>query len=761
MAQDTIKQAMKTAVEHHQAGRLAQARAIYLEVLALDPCLADPLDLLGVIAIQTGKFDQAIGWIRQAIAINPRVASYHSHLGNAFRGKNQHDEAIAAWRVALDLNGDFAEAYVNLGNALREKGQLKEAVEACRNAVRLNPGSFEGLTNLGAALQETGQSDEAIAAFRQALRINPNVAEIHNNLGNALAGKGQLDEAIAEFHRAIELKPDSAEIHHNLGGTLCKQGRFDEAIAAHRQALDLKPDYAEAYSSLAVTLNQMGRPDEAIAACRQAMRLKPRYAEAHYNLGIAFKETGQLDEAIACYRQAIQLKPGLVRVHDNLLYALAFHPGYDGRMICEEHRRWSQQFAEPLAVKGEPSTPEIRSHDNDRSPDRKLKIGFLSPDFGDHPAGRSLLPLFENRDPGHLEIVCYASVQTGDLITAKLKSLADQWHDVPAMSDERVAEKIRHDRIDILVDTALHTAHNRLLVFAREPAPVQLTMLGPPMTTGLSKMHYRLTDPYLDPPGAAEGFASAAEGFASASDGDYTETSIRLPHCFWIYQPPPIGTLPNDLPALISGFVTFSCLNQFSKVTRPALELWVRILQSVPKSRLTIQSQPGVHLDIVRKLFHDGGISPDRVQFVAKTSQEEYFRRYHQLDICLDPFPFNGHTSSMDALWMGVPSVALRGRTAVGRGGVSILSNVGLTDWIADTPEQYVSVAAQMAGDLPRLAELRRTLRTRMQASPLMDAPRFARDVEAAWRQMWRNWCQRGGLTLHHGGNSSLQCPAR
>jgi predicted O-linked N-acetylglucosamine transferase (SPINDLY family) len=326
-------------------------------------------------------------------------------------------------------------------------------------------------------------------------------------------------------------------------------------------------------------------------------------------------------------------------------------------------------------------------------------------------------------------MVCYSDVRVGDPVTAKLRSLADQWQDVFGMNDRELAEKIRQDRIDLLVDPTLHTARGRLLVFAREPAPVQLTMLGPPTTTGLSTMHYRLTDPYLDPPGV--------------SDGDYSETSIRLPHCFWVYQAPSLAILPGEPPAIKHGFVTFGCLNRFSKVTRSALELWLQILQSVPNSRLMIQSQPGDHLEAVRKLFEEGGIAAERVQFVARTTQEEYFRRYHQLDICLDPMPYNGHTSSMDALWMGVPTVTLRGRTAVGRGGTSILSNVGLADWIAESPEQYVTLAGQMAGDLPRLRELRSTLRQRMENSPLMDGKQFALDVQSAFRQMWKTWCSR------------------
>ena len=365
-----------------------------------------------------------------------------------------------------------------------------------------------------------------------------------------------------------------------------------------------------------------------------------------------------------------------------------YHPGYDAPAILAEHRRWARQFAEPLAA-------EIRPHTNDRSPGRRLSVGFVSPDLHDHPVGRLLLPLFAHHERRQAELVGYSDVRVADGVTGQLKALADRWHETTGLSDPHLADRIRSDRIDILVDLALHTANNRMLVFARKPAPVQVTMIGMPATTGLATIDYRLTDPYLDPPGAG--------------DGNYSEQSIRLPHCFWHHDPPEDDVAPAvaELPALRNGFVTFGCLNQFVKVSRPALELWLNILQSLPQSRLRIQSQPGRHLEAVRRLFQDGGIARDRVEFAAKVPRPQYFRRYHDLDVSLDPFPYNGHTSTLDSLWMGVPVITLAGRTAVGRGGVSVLSNLGLPELIAQTPQQYVELAVQWASDQPALAALR------------------------------------------------------
>jgi predicted O-linked N-acetylglucosamine transferase (SPINDLY family) len=295
------------------------------------------------------------------------------------------------------------------------------------------------------------------------------------------------------------------------------------------------------------------------------------------------------------------------------------------------------------------------------------------------------------------------------------------------MSDAQLTDRIRADRIDILVDLALHTLDNRLLVFARKPTPVQVTMLGMPATTGLATMDYRLTDRYLDPPGA--------------TDGDYTEQSIRLPHCFWCYEAPIEAPPVGPLPASSNGFVTFGCLNQFVKVSREVWPLWVRILQALPGSRLVLLCPPGDHRDAIHALLQNGGIAQGRVEFFARGSQVEYFRRYLELDLSLDPFPYNGHTSTLDSLWMGVPVITLAGRTAVGRGGVSILSNAGLPELIARTPTQYVETAVQWAEDRARLTAFRSGFRNRMRSSVLMAGPQYAEDVEAAFRRMWTTWC--------------------
>ncbi len=614
----TPTQALASALQHHQAGRLQYAEPIYRRVLAADPRCADAWHLLGLLSGQSGDPKLAVEYIRRAIDLKPGEPVFHGNLGNALRDQGRLDEAVACYRRALELKPDYAQAH----------------------------------NNLGVALSDLGRTDEAIAAYRRATQLRPDFAEAYNNLGNALLQRLELDEAVASYHRAVELKPD--------------------------------------------------------------------YAEAHHNLGIACKDQGRLDDAVASCRRALELQHGSAAIHSSLVCTLNFCPDCGARTIYEEHRRWHDLHAEPLA-------PLIRPHANDRSPERRLRVGYVSADLRWHPVGRFLLPLLEAHDREGFEIYCYASQSVADKITARCRARADAWRDVLHYSDEHLAEAVRDDRIDILVDLSMHMAHNRLLAFARKPAPVQVSYLAYPGTTGLRAIDYRFTDLYLDPPELPAEF--------------YSEQSVWLPETYWCYLPvhhrPPVAAAP----AARTGYVTFGCLNNFCKVTAPTLAVWSRLLRAVPESRLLLHAHAGGHRQDVLDCLARHGVSPQRVTFVALLPPADYFQTYEDIDVVLDPFPYGGGTTTCDALWMGVPVVSLAGQTAVGRGGLSILSNLGLADLVARDADEYVRLAVELSGNLSRLGELRRTLRERMRASPLMDAPRFACNVEAAYRTMWREWC--------------------
>jgi predicted O-linked N-acetylglucosamine transferase (SPINDLY family) len=715
----TNDEALQIALGYHQAGRRAEAESIYRQILAQEPEHAGALHYLGVLAGQAGDLDRALDLIGRAVARTPAVAEYQCNLGEFYRRAGRLTEAITCLERAIALRPELAVAHGNLGNALREAGRIDDAIAALNRAIALEPRNAEYAGNLGLALQAAGRFEEAIAAHERSVALGPADPVAHRNRGAALHAAGHSGAAIEAYRRALALRGDDARTYCNLGMTLQESGRSDEAIGALRRACALDPTLAPAFTNLGNALWATGRLDEAAAALQRAIALDPRDADAHSNLGNVLKDQGRLDEALDQFGRAAELRPASPRAASNRLFTLWAHPGYDAQSILAEHRRWAERYAAPLAA-------EIRPHANDRAPDRRLKVGYVSPDFRGHPVGHLLVPLLANHDRRQVEAFCYSDVRAPDALTARLRALADHWRDTAALHDRALADLIRADRIDVLVDLALHTAGNRLLLFARKPSPVQVTMLGLPATTGLSAIDYRLTDPFIDPPGR--------------HDGDYSERSIRLPHCFWLFQPPeeapPQG--PGVLPALQSGFITFGCLNQFSKVTHAALQLWLKILQAVPRSRLVIQAQPGHHCDAVRALFEAGGITASRLDFVARAARAAYFRRYQDLDIGLDPFPYNGHNCTLEALWMGVPVVTLAGGSAVSRGGASVLSNVGLPELIARTPDQYVAIAVRMAGDVNRLVELRAGLRPRMEASPVMDCRSYAADVEAAFRRMWQ-----------------------
>ena len=745
------------ALQHHQSGRLAEAEGIYRQILAVDPCHTDALHYLGVVAHQVGRNDLAVNLIQEAIALKPNFPEAHNHLGNAMLAMGKLDDAVTSYGHAIGLRVNYPDAHYNLAHALYEKGDLDNAISAYLQAIALRPGFPEAHSNLGNVLKDKGQLGDAIASYRRAIALSPSFAEAHCNLGNALKESGQLSDAIVSYHHAIALGPNNPKIHsnladalrvlgrldesiaachqaialhlnfpeahYNLGNALRDQGQLNQAIAAYRHAIALRPDFPEAHSNLGNALYETRQFDEAITAYRQAIAIKPSLPEAHSNLGAALLENGQLEEAIISYRQAIALRPDFSKAHSNLVLALNCHPDFDSRAIVEEQRRWDQRHAEPLRQ-------FIRPHPNDLIPKRRLRIGYVSADFREHPVGCNILPLFAHHSRDDFEIFGYAHVSRPDALTERFRAGADQWRSILGLNDEQLATQIRTDRIDILVDLSLHTVDNRLPVFARKPAPVQVTFAGYPGSTGLRTIDYRLSDPHLDPLGMDESF--------------YSETTVRLPHTFWCYDPLDGADLPvNALPADNNSLITFGCLNNFCKVNGTVLQLWAKVLQAVPSSRLLLLAPAGGQRGRTLELFVRHGVAPDRIGFLSRQPHREYLELYHRIDIGLDTVPYNGHTTSLDSFWMGVPVVTLVGQTIVGRAGLSQLTNLNLPDLIASTPEQYVQIATDLAGDLPRLAQLRATLRERMAKSPLMDAPRFARDIETAYRKMWRAWCAR------------------
>ncbi|MGA3068213.1 MAG: tetratricopeptide repeat protein [Tepidisphaeraceae bacterium] len=636
-------------------------------------------------------------------------------------------EAEQLYRKILAQNPNHPGALHHLGIMSEQLGQRDAAIELMRRAIAVDPNVPEAHNNLGNVLTGKGQLDEAIAAYRRAIALRPDYPEAHGNLGSALKNTGRLDQAIAALRRAIALKPDFLQAHINLGAAYQNNRQLNEAIAAYRQAIALDPNLPDVHSDLAIAYRDAGQLDESVAAFRKTIALRPADAKSFNNLGVTLKDLGQLDEAIAAYRQCLALDPTLSDADSNLVFATLYHPGHDAESIAREFQRWSDQHAAPLRKFIRPPALSLSNgHTNDRNPDRRLRIGYVSADFFDHSSLFFIDPLLRHHDHTRFEIFCYAQMLHSDGFTERMRTCADHWHDTRPWTDEQFAQQVRSDQIDILVDLKLHTAGNRLLTFARKPAPIQVSWLGHPGSSGLDTIDYRITDQYLEPIGSAQ---------------PSPDQPIYLPGCFWCFDPLIPEPLPNALPALTAGFITFGSLNNFTKISDPTLRLWAAAMKSVPGSRLLLLAPQGSARQRVLATFKNLAVDPARVEFVDRQPRARYLQLHHRIDIALDTLPYNGHTTSLDAFWMGVPVVTLAGQTVVGRAGISQLNNLGLPELIAATGEQFVQIVSDLAGDLPRLSNLRQTLRRRLLDSPLGNTEKFTRDMESAYRQMWRAWC--------------------
>jgi protein O-GlcNAc transferase len=682
----TIPQAFQIALDHHQAGRLAEAEAFYRQILAMQPMHAEALHLLGEIAHRKGQNEMAVELINRAISINPFAAHF----------------------------------FVNLGRALMSLGQWDAAMTASNRAIQLKPNLAEAHNLLGAALSHQGRWASAIAPLRAALQIEPQFAEAYNNLGVCLASTGQFKDAAAAYRAAIRCQPSLADAHSNLGNALKEIGEFNAAITAYDIALGIRPAWPEAHYNKGCALQEIGQWHSAESAFRTTLRLKPNLAVAENNLGLVLTKQGCLDAALAAFRRAMELAPAAASFHSNLIYTLHFHPGYKDRTIADEQIRWNRQFADPLKQ-------FILPHANDRNPERRLRIGYVSPDFRTHVVGRYVLPLFERHDRERFEILCYSGVARPDWMTERFRAVSGQWRNTIGVSDARLAQMVREDGVDILVDLTQHMEGNRLPMFARKPAPVQVSFAGYPESTGLDAIEYRISDRYLDAGSGPAGAMRKERVFSTDS--------------FWCYNPRGFDVEINPLPGMGRGAVTFGCLNNFSKVNEQMLNLWAHLLARVNDSRLVILSPSGPHRLRALEAIEREGVAGSRVEFAEQRPWREYLELYHRLDIVLDTFPYNGGVTTCDALWMGLPVVSLAGDTSVSRAGLSLLTNLGLPELVAHSETEYVNIAEGLAQDLPRLAELRSTLRDRMKSSVLMDASRFTRNIEMAYREMWSRWC--------------------
>jgi predicted O-linked N-acetylglucosamine transferase (SPINDLY family) len=536
----------------------------------------------------------------------------------------------------------------------------------------------------GAALEMQGKN--GLVALRTAAQLLFNDANAHSNLGNALRDHGLFDDAANSYSRALQLNPESSIAYNGLGVTQRCQGRLDEAVTSYKRALSIKPDYLEAYN----------------------------------NLGNALFDRRQLDKAVRTYHHALEINPQLVEASDALLVALQCSPNPDRDSLFDAHKQFGERVEQALK-------PHWKAHKNSVDPDKRLKIGYVSCDFRKHAVAYFVEPILIEHDRNRFEIYCYSNSLRHDTFTDRLISETDHWRLCAHMTDDELSELIRADGVDILIDLTGHAAFNRLRTFARKPAPIQITYLGYPGTTGLTAMDYRLTDNWIEP-----------EHSEDPADRFYTEKLIRLPNSLWCYRPHEDMPELTTLPALSNGYITFGSFNNVKKVTANCIALWAKLLHCIPTSKLLIATvAEGSTRDHLISQFQENGITIDRLAFAGVMPPSEFLLKLQEVDITLDPFPVNGATTTCESLWLGVPVLSLVGNHFLSRAGLSVMRAAKMQEFAVSTPEEFISIAKDLANDLPRLASIRANMREKLNGTPLLNQLHFTRNLENAYRGAW------------------------
>jgi predicted O-linked N-acetylglucosamine transferase (SPINDLY family) len=750
-----------------QVARHANGVEFLKAALHVRPDWPEALNNLGNALRELGRFDESLEVFRRGLRLRPDFATAHCNLGVALSDLGRLEEAIASFRSAISLHPEFADAYNNLGNALLALGKSCEAQTAYERACQLNPGFELARKNLeqiatpvdgrgraphpalpvsnvargdaateqfklGIQLATSGKPYDAIAAFQRALQYNPNNVQAQYNLATVWLMQGHLEEAAAGFQQVLRMNPAFPAALNNLGTIRLKQRDVEEAAACFQRALAAAPDFPEACNNLGIALTDLRRPAEAVAWIQRAIQLRPRFTEAYSSLGNAHKLLGNVSESISAFCTALNLNPDFFEAHNNLLQALHYREGVTLAELATAHAEFQKRFAARLL----PTNLEFA---NSRDAERRLRIGFASSDLARHPVGYFLVRVLEHLDRDVVETFCYSDRMVEDDLTIRCRNAVAAWQNSGHWNDHELAHRIRSDEIDILFDLAGHTARNRVLTFARKPAPIQITWAGYTGTTGLTSMDYILADRHEIP-----------DGFESY----YVERVLRMPDGYVTFDPPGYARAVVTLPARNAGFVTFGCFNNPAKLSGQAIRLWAEILHRVPGARLILKYAGMSESDAVKRISQDfatRGVDPNRVEFQGWSAPADLLAAYGRIDIALDPMPFNGGLTTVEALWMGVPVITLPGETFASRHSLSHLSTVGLADTIAHDESAYVNRAVELASDLPRLAELRAGLRERVAQSPLCDGRLFAQHLQQLLRGVWREWCDndsRSGPTV-------------
>ncbi len=721
LAPDSAQDWCNRGVTLQELGRCPEAIASYDRAIALWPDFAAAYFNRGNSLAAVKRYDEALAGYDRALTIDPRDPEALNSRGSLLQRLERPMEAIASFQAALAIAPEHVGALVNCGNALHKLGRYDEALVCFDKALAAKPDHVEALHNRGVTLSEQKRYDEALAGYDRALMLDPSYVAALYHRGCVLDALGRPAEALASYDRALAIKPDHVEALHNRGNAAFALDRYDDALLSYDRVLAISPHHLDALYSRGNALLKLDHQAAALASYDRVLTLEPNHADALDNRGAALLELGRCREAVASLRRALAIAPDPSR-HTGLIFTLNFDPDAATADLQAERARWDESHAQRFAAL-------IRPHPNEPDPDRRLRVGYVSAHFrrqaGTYAFGGVLL----GHDADEFEVVCYSDTVEGDDVTARFRARADKWHDTVALSDDALAELIRADRIDILVDAVGHMSGNRLPVFARKPAPIQVTAWGEPTGTGLRAIDYLLADPVLVP---------AAERPLLA------ERVYDLPN-FLGYWTPDALPEPSALPAIENGYVTLGSFNRMAKIQDPVLRRWAAILRALPKARLVVKADQLLG-DASRRARIDAvlgeeGIAAERVTLLGRGDRASHFAAYRGIDLALDPFPHGGGMTTLDALWMGVPVVTWPGATISSRLAAASLTALGLTDYIAADADAYVELVIAKASDLDALARLRAELRGRVAGSAIGDPRRYARAVESAYREMWRRWC--------------------
>ncbi|MBF0383333.1 MAG: tetratricopeptide repeat protein [Magnetococcales bacterium] len=772
----------KQSLDHFNCGRYSDASQLCKAIIQLNPSHIDAYNLMGVAAQKLNQHSKAVDLFKKTIAIDTDKAILYYNLGISLyslghlseaihnlqiaagkepdnaeiarelslvvdankqqepdnklllsaqdvlqQGIDLHqsgrvDDAMTCYRQTLKLLPENSVALSNLGMILHTKGNLKEAIDCYQKATAIDPTLIDAHNNLGVALLDQKQFSEAVECYKQILSINQNSAEAHYNLGLAMKGQGHLEQAEASFRTAVSIDPEYAAAYNNLSIVLYKQNKLFAAEISCKKAVAIDPNYAEAYNNLGLILKFQGKFDTAVTAVKKALTIDPDFINGYINLGSILNAQGKANEAFELQQQIVAKIPGNILAHSNMLFTSHYFSDQSLETIFQSHIEWAKSCVQEDHITSVSFT-------NTLEPTRCLRVGYVSADFIHHPVGFLIGGVLQSHNDEKFKIFCYANNDKKDGITKRLKSYVDIWRTVSCLDDDALYELVIQDQIDILIDLSGHTAGHRLSLFNKRAAPIQITWIGYANTTGLRAMDYLIADDVVVPEGGGQKF---------------TEEVVRLPHCYLNYPLPSYAPKVAEPPIVRKGYVTFGSCSTLAKINDNVVAIWSEILRRTPNGRLIIKNRSFKNLtakERYKKKFTEHGISPDRIELLGPSLHAELLDFYGNFDIALAPIPYSGGVTTFEALWMGVPVIALNGADFSSRVSASILTGIGLPELAAKSSEEYIDIACTLATQPDTLRKLRTKMRSRLQTTPTGNPKLFTKSLEKTYRFLWNKWC--------------------